>query len=565
MQGILLLPPFEIFVTLKAQLQKEIFMKITNCVIKSLILSLGFSLSASVFAAPPSKPTGLVVVGVSQEPTVLHPLLAAIEVDQGVWWNIYDPLWAIDEKGKFLPKLAEEVPTVENGGVSADGLNWHIKLRKDVKWHDGTPFTAHDVKYTLDLIKSPTFNSKSRQGHDFVENIEVVNDYEIKWKMKKPYAPYLSLLASTFIVPKHILEKDDNPNASSLSSKPIGTGPFKFDKRISGDRIVLVANENYYGDGPYLERLEFKYIPDMNSLYTQFRTGQIDVVGIQGIPHNFYEEIKKVKTVDVNLVPTASIEAIAINHGNPILKDKVVRQALYQAINRQAIVDLIYYGIPELTESFIPKTSWAYAADLPTQVYDIDAANKLLDDAGWKKGPDGIRVKDGRRLSFTINTTSGNELRAQTEQLLQQDWKKIGVNVNINNMPAAVMWGTHWTQSKFDAVLVALNFITGSDPDATRRLSSGSIPAQGGKGANTFQYKNPTVDELFSKGIATFDLNERKKIYGQIQHILRDDLAFLPIYQVVHIEGHKKGLDGFVPNVNVLSNAWNAGSWYWNK
>lgn len=527
---------------------------------------LGSSLAfQNAWANPPSAPTGLAVIGLSQEPTVLHPLLSAIEVDHGVWWNIYDPLWAVDDKGNFFPKLAAEVPTIENGGISADGLTWHVKLRKDVVWHDGEPFTAHDVAYTLNLIKQPNFNTRTRQGHELIDSIEVINDHELKWTMKDVYAPYISQLSSTFIVPKHVLEKDTDPNASSLSQKPIGTGPFKFDRRISGDRIVLLANDKYYGEGPYLERLEFKYIPDMNGLYTQFRTGQIDVVGIQGVPHNFYDEIKDSKTVDVKLVPLATMEVVAVNHGHPILQEKAVRQALYYGMNRDAIVDLIYYGIPEKTESYLPKTSWAYAQDLPAQVYDVNKANQILEDAGWKKGKGGIREKDGKRLAFTISTTSGNELRAQTQQLIQQDWKSIGVELNINNMPAAVMWGDNWTKSKFESALVGVNLMTGNDPDSMHRFGSNSIPAQGGAGSNVFQYKNPQADELLTKGRKSFDIETRKTVYNQLQHVLREDLALLPLYQMVRVEGHKKGLSGFTPNVNVMSNAWNANTWYWNK
>ncbi|MGG4606219.1 peptide ABC transporter substrate-binding protein [Paenalcaligenes sp. Me131] len=516
-------------------------------------------------AAPPSSPTGQVVMGLSQEPTILHPLISSIEADHGVWWNLYDPLWAPDEKGNFVPRLAVEVPTVENGGISEDGLTWRVKLRDDVVWHDGEPFTAADVKYTLDLINQEGFNTRTRQGHELIEKVEIINDHEIMWTMKELYAPYISQLSSTFMVPKHVLEKDADPNASSLSQKPIGTGPFKFDSRVPGDRVVLVANEQYYGDGPYLERLEFKYIPDMNGLYTQFRTGQVDAVGIQGIPHNFYDEIKDVPELDVRVVPIASIEGIAINHEHPILSEKAVRQALFHAINRDAIVELIYYGLPETTESFLPKTSWAYADDLPAQEYDLEKAAQLLDDAGWTMGADGIREKDGKKLSFIVATTSGNELRAQTQQLIQQDWKNIGVELKINNMPAAVMWGDHWFKSQFESVLVSVNYMTGNDPDANYRFNSRAIPAQGGSGSNVGQYKNPEADALLEKGRKTMDLEGRKKIYHDLQHVLREDLAILPLYQTVHVEGTKKGLEGFTPNVNVLSNAWNAGSWYWDK
>jgi|SRR5690625_4260569 len=516
-------------------------------------------------ANPPASPKGQVVVGLSQEPTVFHPLISSIEVDHGVWWNVYDPLWAADENGEFIPKLAVEVPSVENGGVSEDGRTWHVKLRDDVVWHDGTPFTAEDVKYTLELINNPEFNARTRQGHEYVQDIEIINDHEIRWTMSEVYAPYVSQLSSTFITPKHILEKDEDINRSSLSRQPIGTGPFKFKERVSGDRVTLVANEDYFGDGPYLEELVFKYIPDLNALYSQFRTGQIDMVGIRGIPHNFYDEIKEVEGLTVLPVPIASIEGVAINHGHPILKEKAVRHALYHAINKEAIAELLYFGLPELTESYLPKTSWAYNPDLPEHTFDKELAKQILEEAGWKVGADGIREKDGERLAFTISTTSGDELRAQTQQLIQQDWKDIGVDLSINNMPAAVVWGDFWFKSEFDSVLVSVNYMTGNDPDTTYRFHSNAIQAQGGSGSNVGQYINEDVDDLLERGQRSMDLEERKEIYQEMQEIMRDDLVILPLYQMVRVKGHKDGLNGFAPNVNVLSNAWNAGSWYWDE
>ena len=175
--------------------------------------------AGKVLAANAS-PKGQIVIGFSQEPTNFHPLMLAIEVDQGVQWNLFSPLWGVDEKGQFTPQLATEVPTVENGGISADGLNWKIKLRPGVKWHDGAPFTADDVKFSLDLLNNKDFRANRRAGHELLRDITIVSPTEITWRMEKVYAPYVSILAWTFIVPKHILEKESDVNSSQLRSKP---------------------------------------------------------------------------------------------------------------------------------------------------------------------------------------------------------------------------------------------------------------------------------------------------------------------------------------------------------
>jgi peptide/nickel transport system substrate-binding protein len=512
---------------------------------------------------PPERPRGQVVVGLSQEPTVFHPLMPGIEVDQGVWWNLFSPLWIIDPDGKFVPDLAAEVPTQANGGISEDGLLWKVKLRRDAKWHDGTPFTAEDVKFSLELINNTSFRVNNRVGHSLVKEITVTAPDEIHWRMETAYAPYLSILSLTFIVPKHLLASATDPNSTPFHNAPVGTGPFRWGSRTPGDNIQLTANTAYHGSGPYLERLVFKYIPDLTVMYTQFRTGQVDYTGIQGISPNFAREAQALRGRTVHVSSRASVESIAPNLEFGPLADKAVRQALYMSVNKKALIEALYYGLPEPTESFLPQESWAYNAELPKHAFNPAKANEILDAAGWKRGADGIREKGGVRLEFTNSTTAGNLLREQAQQLLMQGWKSIGAGMRIQNMPAAVIWGDFWQMSKYNSVIVGVNYMLGSDPDVTPRFSSQAIPAQGGRGQNTFQFKNAEVDELLLKGATEFDQAKRKQIYYRIQQIVCEELAILPLYQSTIVEGVKEGLAGFRPNINTSSNCWNIREWFW--
>ncbi|QCK84565.1 peptide ABC transporter substrate-binding protein [Phreatobacter aquaticus] len=514
-------------------------------------------------ANPPDKPRGQVIAALSQEPTVFHPLMPGIEVDQGVWWALFSPLWYIDPQGNFVPDLAREVPSIENGGLSADGLTWKVKLRPNAKWHDGTAFTAEDVKFSLDLINTPNFRVRNRVGHSLVKDIKVVAPDEIHWRMESAYSPYLSILALTFMVPKHILEKATDPNTSPFNNAPVGTGPFRWGSRVAGDHILLNAHTAYHGKGPYLERLVYKYIPDLTVLYTQFRTGQVDYTGIQGILPNFVKEAQALRGRKVVVSSTASVEHIAPNLEFGPLADKAVREALYMAINKKALIDALNYGLPTPTESFVPQQGWAYQSGLPTHSYDPAKANTLLDAAGWARGAGGVREKGGVKLEFTNSTTSGNAVREQSQQLLIQDWRAIGATMRIQNMPAAVIWGEYWQQSKFNSVIVGVNFMLGSDPDVTPRFGSGSIPAKGGRGFNTYQYQNPEADRLLTQGARQFDQPSRKATYGELQKIIRNDLAILPLFQAALSEGIKDGLQGFQPNINASSNLWNVREWFW--
>ncbi len=511
---------------------------------------------------PPAEPSGRVIVGLSQEPTVFNPLMAKIEVDDGVHFSLFDALFRVLPDGQIVPNLASEVPSVENGGLSEDGLEWRIRLRDDVVWHDGEPFTAEDVKYTLELIVDPEFRSWRTSGHDLVRDIEVVSPTEITWRMEKAFAPYLSFLTETFIVPKHILEAAEDPNTAAFNEAPVGTGAFKWGSRTAGDNVSLVANTEYFGEGPYIEELVFKYIPDLTVLYTQFRSGDIDLVGRQFITPDNFAEAETLPERVVEIVQASSVESIYLNLERPQFQDPAVRKALYAAIDKTSIIEALYYGLPTAVETFMPTASFYHDDALPRQTFDLGEANRLLDEAGWVPGAGGIREKDGVRLAFENSTTAGNHLREQTQQFLQQTFREIGVEMTISNLPAAVIWGEFWVQSQFDSVIVGINFLIGADPDVTNRFHSGAIPAQGGNGSNNAQYKNPRIDELLAEGARTFDPEARKAIYLEVQEIIREDLPFLPLFSGAEVRGWKERIEGVEANGNTRTESWNASAWY---
>ena len=512
----------------------------------------------------PAAPKGRIVVGVTQEPTVFNPLMPHLEVDDSVAFSVFDALFRIDPKGVIVPNLATEVPTLANGGISADGLKWRIRLRNNVRWHDGTAFTAEDVKFTLELIVNPKFRAWRTTGHALVRDITVVSPTEIAWRMEQPFAPYLSYLTETFIVPKHILGAVANPTEAPFNQAPVGTGAFKWGKRVAGDHVELLANTGYHGEGPFIEKLIFKYIPDMTVMYTQFRSGDIDIAGRAFITPDNYKEASRLPDRNVTLVPAGSVESIYLNLEKPQFRDRVVREALYMAIDRQAIIDILYHGVARPTETFMPPQSWYYKADLPKHEFNLARAAQLLDQAGWKPGPDGIRAKDGVRLSFNNSTTTGAHLREQAQQFIQQTFAKLGVEMKILNHPAAVMFGDFWAKSQYDTAMVGITYLIASDPDVALRFHSRSIVAKGGRGSNNAQYANPEVDELLDKGERTFDPNARRAIYHRVQEIVRNDLPFLPLFTANIVYGRKAKIQGFVPNTNTRSEAWNAAGWSWS-
>ena len=507
----------------------------------------------AAMAAPGDKPSGQVIISFTQEPTVFNPLLPHIEVDQGVHWNIFSPLWLPNAKGEFVPELATEVPTLANGGISKDGLSWRVKLRPDVKWHDGQPFSADDVKFTFDLINNPKFRAFTRNGFSLMQDITVVSPTEITWKMTKPYAPLPALLSWTFIVPKHILGSLADPNAGPFNDSPVGTGPFKWKERMAGDHITLVANPDYFSSGPKLETVVFKYIPDLTVAFTQFQTGATDYIGLQGITADHYAQAKTLKDRNVVVGPSPFCEAFILNMDRPQFKDPAVREAMYMAMDLKSVIEQVYYGLPTPTATFLPHQSWAANPNLPMQTYDPAKAKAMLDAAGWKPGAGGIREKNGVRLSFSNSTTAGNHVRETAQQLLQQNLQEVGIEMTIKDMPPAVVWGDYTVMSHFDSLMAADDMMYGGDPDVTAYFASDEIPAKGGAGLNYSQYVNPEVDKLLLEGATTFDRDTRQKIYWQIGEIIRKDLPRLPMSQWATVEGTKKGLVGYEPAFTSLA------------
>ena len=292
-----------------------------------------------------------------------------------------------------------------------------------------------------------------------------------------------------------------------------------------------------------------KYVPDQQTLFAQFQTGEVDVYDIQGIPPLLYQRAKALPGSKIVLNANPFVEFIYFNCGKPQFQDKRVRKALYMAVDRKGWIDAVYYGVPVPTLSYLPPNHWAYNKALVDPGYDPKKAAALLDEAGWKVAADGVRAKDGVRLAFTMSTTAGNKSREQAQQLVQQNLKKINVEMTIKNMPASVVWGDYTVQSQFDTLMVGWDALLYPDPGLWRpHPLAPLIPAKGGSGSNYVQYQNPEIDELCAKGVATTNLEERKAIYDKIQAILLDDLPFAPIFSYQSDRRRKDRMNGYEVN-----------------
>jgi peptide/nickel transport system substrate-binding protein len=506
-----------------------------------------------------------VILGMTQEPVNFNPLLYVnAGTEQVPEACMFDALWDIDNKGRFFPNLAVRVPTRKNGGISEDLKTWRVELKKGVKWQDGAPFTAKDVEFTYKTILNPNVMIRSRAGFDMISDFKVLDDYHIEMKISKPFAPFAWAWQRMHIVPKHILSKVKDINTAPFNStSPMGTGPYKLVKRVAGSYMMYKRNPDYHRGPAKIETFIHKFVPDQMVLYTQYRTGEVDVLGVRGVPPEYYDQSRHLKGRDPLVTPQPWVEFIYFNCGKPQFQEKVVRQALYLAVDKKKWINDIYYGLPVRTLSYLHPSHWAYNHNLKDPGYDPRKASEMLDGAGWKKGSDGIREKNGVKLKFTMSTTAGAKDRTQAEQLVQANWKDIGVDMEIKNMPASVVWGEYTVKSHFDTLMVGWAPVLGMDPDYTARCGSHQIPAKYGTGSNYVQYQNPELDKLLAEGVEVFDMEKRKPIYHKIQKILLEDVPFGPIFGYTLMYGKKSNLEGYKINPYTTDMTWNVQDWYW--
>ena len=501
-----------------------------------------------------------VIFATTQEPVQFNPLLYANGgTDTIVEACVFDALWDVDATGAFVPNLAARLPTRENGDISADGRTWRINLKQGVAWSDGQPFTAKDVEFTYRAIVDPKVAARMRSGFDLIDTLKVIDDHTVEIVLTKAYVPFYWAWQAMHIVPHHLLSGEADMNTSGFNSQPIGTGAYILKSRTAGSHMVYEANPNYHRGAPKIGQFIHKFVPDQLVAYGQMKTGEIDYFGLVGIPYDRWEEAKTLADRTFLLNPQPYVQFIYFNTEKPQFTDPKVRKALYIALEMQKSIDDINFGTTPRTLSYLHPSHWAYNSAMKDETANPELAAKMLDEAGWRVGSDGIREKDGVRMTFTCSTTAGVPSRQASQQLFQQNWKKIGVDMEIKNMPGSVVWGDYLTKSQFDTLLVAWEPTVGMDPDYSARCHSKAI----GSGANYTLYKNPKLDELLDLGAGQENVEERKATYGKVQQILLDEVPFAPQFGVVQGNMTVKALQGVKVNQYVTDAAWNVHEWTW--
>jgi peptide/nickel transport system substrate-binding protein len=453
-----------------------------------------------------------------------------------------------DKHNEPTPELATQVPTQENGGISKDGLTitWH--LRHGVKWSDGAPFDGDDVVFSTNAVNNQANNEVGRDGWDLVKKIDEPDKFTVVFHLKKRYSGYLpsffgSAGANPCIIPKHILGSLPNINTAPYNSKPVGIGPFRYVEWVRGDHITLEANPYYWRGQPKIKKIIYKVIPDRNTMLTQLQTGEIDMWTF--MPTAYILRAIALPNVAYYRGPSYLYAHIDFNTSHPALHELAVRQALRLALDRRALVAKINHGIGIIQESMVTPAS-PFATHVPYVETNVAKANQILDAAGWKRGPDGIRAKNGVKLNLDFGTIAGSQDVDSRIELIRANWSRIGVGLTPKHYNSAlffqvtggILYGGKWDVTIFSWQMTP-------DGDLNPQNSCTLIPPNG---QNVTRLCIPALEPLLQQQKTTYSEAGRKAIIAKEVPLIVDNVPYAVVNISEDVHAYNRDLTGWHPN-----------------
>lgn len=507
---------------------------------------------------PWTKP-GELRVGSSDEPDNLNPMYGHSDATDQIDALIFAPVFRYDPHGEFVPELATTVPTYANGGISKDSKTIVLHWRRGVTWSDGAPLTPRDLRFTWRAVMSDRNNVKTRFGWDDISAIDVPNDATAVIHLKQPNADVLGCFGggggSAYPpLPEHLLGKLPDLNTAAFNAAPISSGPWLLKAWNRGTSLEFAPNPKYWRGAPKLKSINWNIVPSPDTLIAQLKTHEVDLVPSVG--ETFVGRLEGVDGVRIVPHLSANWRRLAINTSHPGLSDVRVRLAIAEAIDWDRMNRTVYHGLNQRAHSDIPPDSWA-APSIPLYPHDEANARRLLDAAGFKPGPDGVRTNGTTALRFTISATNkpGN---AQAEVQMQQDLAADGIALTIKNYPGSLLFaqtGPLYT-GRYD---LEWSIDTNApDPDNQGSWSADFLPPHG---ANTSFLKDPVITETSEEAIRTFDRAKRKALYQREESRIHELVPVVFLYWQRAVVAYNDDLKNYRPAEYITDN-WN--SWEWS-
>ncbi|EKE44334.1 oligopeptide-binding protein AppA [Oceaniovalibus guishaninsula JLT2003] len=528
-----------------------------------------------------------------QAPSTLNPYLSGGTKEVEAASLVLEPLVRFSETGELVPWLVDEIPTVENGGVSDDLTSITWTLSEGVTWSDGTPLTAEDAVFTWQYCTDPEGGCAQASYFDGVENVEAVDDRTIKvtFSGPKPF-PYTAFVGSESPIIQKAQFQDclgaKAPECTEANFNPIGTGPYVVDEFRPNDVISYSANENFREEGkPAFASVNFKGGGDAAAAARAvLETGEYDyawnlqlapeiltnmeAAGLGTVVAAYGTSVERIEVNQTDPDPSLGDARSTTEHPHPFLTDPRVVQALSKAIDRQLLVDIGYGAAGQPTCNILPAPEiYASTANDDCLTYDPEGAKALLEEAGWTDTDgDGIRDKDGRKLSV-LYQTSTNAVRQDVQAIIKQEWEDIGVETELRNIDGSVFFGgdpsSPDTFQKFYADLeMYTNNFSGVDPEsymASWKCSEIPGPDSQWQGQNIPRFCSEEYDALVDKLSQTVELEQRGEIVKQLNDMLVQGGALIPLIHRGNPAAHAKTLGG-VKMSDWDSELWNIKDWY---
>jgi peptide/nickel transport system substrate-binding protein len=516
-----------------------------------------------------------------QGPTLLNPHFASGTKDQEGSRIFYEPLAAWDHDGNMVPILAAEVPSLTNGGVSKDGKTIIWKLKKNVLWHDGKPFTADDVVFTAAYSADPASSTYTTGSYKDVK-VSKVDSYTVKVEYQKasPFWADPLVSAGGMIIPKHLFEayKGAASRDAPTNLKPVGTGPYKFADFKPGDMLRGVINTDYHEPNrPHFDSIEMKGGGDaVSAARAVLQTGEYDYAWNLQVEDELLLRLEQGGKGHTTITPGGNIEFIQLNMADPwtetegerahpkskhpILSEFAVRQAISLVVDRAGVQKFIYGRTGIATANFLNNPQ-RFASKNTKFEFNVDKAIQVLEAAGWKKGADGIREKGGKKLKFVFQT-SINGPRQKTQQIIKQAAQKAGIDLELKAVPASVFFSSDPanpdTYTKFFCdIQMFTTTMTQPDPEKFMdQYISSEFSSKANKwlGRNSTRYSNPEYDKTYLAAQSEMDAVKRAAMFVKLNDMPVNDIAIIPVV-------YRPRASGIVNNLVAPLSGWDNDLW----
>ena len=530
-------------------------------------LALVFMLILTALPHAVAKAKDQLVIGITQFPSTFHPNIDSMLAKTYILAMTRRPFTVYDVNWKNICLLCTKLPTMENGlakrKTTPDGKNGvavSYTIHPKATWGDGTPVTTKDVMFTWKVGRHKQSGVGNIEFYRSLYKIDPVDEKTFTLHFDKLTFEYNSI-GGFELLPAHLDEKNFADPLSYKTRTAFDTdttnpglyfGPFRIDEAVSGSHVVLVPNNTWYGAKPHFKKITVRVIENTAALEANLLSGGIDMIsGELGMTVDQAVNFEKRHGKKFQILYKSGLiyEHIDLNLDNPILADKRVRHALIHAIDREAISQQLFGGRQPVARTSVNPLDWVYAEDIPQYPYNMRAANRLLDEAGWTARRKGIRYNTkGKPLRLEIMTTTGNRSRELVQQVMQSHWKAVGIDVRIKNQPARVFFGKTVTERRYTGLAM---YAWISSPESVPRttLHSGHIPHAGNNftGQNYTGFKNKEMDALLEIIETELDRTKRQNLWHTLQQIYATELPVIPLYFRANAFVIPKWLTGVVP------------------